>query len=174
MLSFLVQCQIDCVKIGRAWSPTGTERDMKISCGRFNAAVECGFFEKRDNRWVCTIDTFTVDHALMVVKKANEYIERKRSERQLRGHIPKSRKNPTPNNFDKQHIEIEARPDLNPVQQNVSETKQPVVPREITYDEMKLLDAEQFVTAFIQSIWVAECRRRGFGFHVTINTKIEL
>lgn len=179
MLSFLVQCQIDCAKIGRAWSPSGTERDMKIGHGRFNAAVECGFFEKRGERWVCTVQTFDTDHALMAVKKANEYIERKKSERELRGHIPTPRKIKTP------AIESAPAPAPTPEQKTFQfkpagtskskpEPTQPIVPREISVNDMQSLNVQQFVMAFKQSIWVAECRRRGFGVHITVNTKIDL
>lgn len=61
-----------------------------------------------------------------------------------------------------------------PATEQKSEPKQPAIPREITIDEMRTLNSQQFVAALKQSIWVAECRRRGFGVQLTFNTKIEL
>jgi hypothetical protein len=196
VLSFLVQCQIDCKKIGRAWSPSATESEKHVGHGCFNAANSLGYFYKADDgKWVCTINSFDLDHALLVVQKAYEYSQCKKAEREARGHIPKPRKPKSPESktpeqrvlgiFDlKPKIDPEKSaeylaakaaasvPNPNPVKPNIEQPDD--IWQKSIVDHLMKLNTQQFVEAFKLSQWITECRRRGFAVHLTFNSKIDL
>jgi hypothetical protein len=180
VVAFLEQCRIDCKKFGRAWSPSATETEMKIGHGCFNSAVKCGYFTNNDGKWICNIDTFTIQMALNVAEKMYEYAKQKRIARDARGHVPKTRTKKTDEPAIAHPDETDKLKALKPSQY---EQKQNPEQRQINFDNFnpgfaadafKEMNLQQFLDVFRRSSFVMECKRRGLGIHVTMNTKIDL